>query len=375
MTSSNELRILQFCYGYEGPYLDSARQYASLFRGTPYKVTTVFLTGRSSPSVAAECKCDEVLFMEFSAQSVRGFKLRAIREFRHIAATRDFKLCITHRTKPAYIASMATDLPIISVHHTYGDFRRLSRKMYSSAFKNRLHLLAVSDSIKEDILSCLPGWPEDRIHRLYNRIDVPSVRAALHTRDEARERLGLSADSWVIGHVGRLHPDKNQAALIRGFAAAKPNLPADTQLVICGKGRLEHELRSLAIQLGVSDQVLFTGQIHDAKRLFKAFDVFVLSSDREPFGMVLLEAMAAEVPLICSDAGGCPEVVGDAGKLFTAKDALSLAARLVEVAEMSEEDKIAAASRMRSRVVEKFSDDAARGAFWSLPALMVVQQG
>lgn len=373
MTSSNELRVLQFCYGYEGPYLDSARQYASVFRGTPYKVTTVFLTGRSSPSVAAACECDEVLFMEFASQAVRGFKLKAIREFRRIAASRDFKLCITHRTKPAYIASVATDLPIISIHHTYGDFRRLSRKVYSRAFRERLHLLAVSDSIREDILSSLPSWPAGRIHTLYNRIDVDSVRSALHSRDDARERLGLASDAWVIGHVGRLHPDKNQAALIRGFAAAKPNLPTDSVLVICGKGRLEQELRSLAVQLGVGDKVVFTGQIHDAKRLFKAFDVFVLSSDREPFGMVLLESMAAEVPIICSDGGGCPEVVGDTGKLFTAKDALSLAACLVECAERSNEENEAIARRMRLRVEQKFSDDAARGSFWSLPALMSVQ--
>ncbi len=373
MTSSNELRVLQFCYGYEGPYLDSARQYASLFRGTPYKVTTVFLTGPSSASVASACECEEVLFMEYDSRSVRGLKLKAIRDFKKIAARRDFKLCITHRTKPGYIACVATNLPVISVHHTYGDFRRLSRKMYARACRNRLHLLAVSDSIRDDVVDSLPGWPAERIHTLYNRIDVPSIRSALYSRDEARNRLGLPPGAWAVGHVGRLHPDKNQAALIRGFAAAKPSLPEESVLVICGKGRLEQELRSLALHLGVSDKVLFTGQIHDARRLFKAFDAFVLSSDREPFGMVLLEAMAAEVPVVCSDGGGCPEVIGDSGRLFTAKDALSLAARLVEVSEMSEDDRREAARRMRIRVEHRFSDEAARGHFWSLPGLINVQ--
>lgn len=373
MTSSNELRVLQFCYGYEGPYLDSARQYASLFAGTPYKVTTVFLTGRSNASVASACQCDEVLFMECSRRAVRGFKLKAIREFRKIAATRDFRLCITHRTKPGYIACMATDLPILSVHHTYGDFKRLSRQLYSRAFRHRLHLLAVSESIKADISGSLPGWPEERLHTLYNRIDVSAIKRSLYPREEARDRLGIAHDTWVVGHVGRLHPDKDQATLLRGFAAAKPNLPLKSLLVICGTGRLEHELKSLASQLGIADQVMFTGQVHDARRLFRAFDVFVLSSSREPFGMVLIEAMAAGVPLISSDGGGAPEVVGDCGQQFTAKDALSLAACLVGASEYSPAEMDKVRSAMETRLQQRFSDDAARNRFWSLPALLGVE--
>lgn len=373
MTSSNELRVLQFCYGYEGPYLDSARQYASLFAGTPYKVTTVFLTGRSNAAVASACNCDEVLFMEYSSRAVRGFKLKAIREFRKIAAMRDFRLCITHRTKPGYIACMATELPIISVHHTYGDFKRLSRKLYSRAFRHRLNLLAVSDSIKADILSSIPGWPEERIHTLYNRIDVSAVKLALYSRDEARERLGIAQDAWVVGHVGRLHPDKDQATLMRGFAAAKPNLPLNSVMVMCGTGRLEQELKSLASQLNISDRVIFTGQIHDARRLFKAFDVFVLSSSREPFGMVLLEAMAAGVPLISSDGGGAPEVVDHCGQQFTAKDALSLAASMVTASEYSPTELDELRAGMEQRLQQRFSDDAARNRFWSLPALLGVE--
>ena len=72
MTRSAEPRVLQFCHGYDGPFLDCARQYASPFAGTPYKVTTVFLTGRSDPEVAARCASDEVLFLEYGSRDIRG---------------------------------------------------------------------------------------------------------------------------------------------------------------------------------------------------------------------------------------------------------------------------------------------------------------
>ena len=104
MTRSTERHVLQFCHGYDGPFLDCARQYASLFAGTGYKVTTVFLTGAADPEVAAGCGSDEVLFMEFSSSAIRGLKLKAIREMRKIAASRSFSFCIAHRFKPIYIA-------------------------------------------------------------------------------------------------------------------------------------------------------------------------------------------------------------------------------------------------------------------------------
>ncbi|MGH8373957.1 MAG: glycosyltransferase, partial [Pseudomonas sp.] len=99
MTRSAERHVLQFCHGYDGPFLDCARQYASLFVGTGYRVTTVFLTGVADAEVAAGCASDEVLFMEYSSKAIRGLKLGAIGDLRKIAASRNFSFCIAHRFK------------------------------------------------------------------------------------------------------------------------------------------------------------------------------------------------------------------------------------------------------------------------------------
>ncbi|MBE8598527.1 glycosyltransferase, partial [Pseudomonas sp. MAFF 301451] len=157
MTRSADRHVLQFCHGYYGPFLDCARQYASLFAGSGYKVTTVFLTGVADPQVAAECASDEVLFMEFSSRAVRGLKLGAIRELRKIAASRNFSFCIAHRFKPIYIALLGTRLPVIGVHHAFGDYQRQSRTLFAGFFRKRLSLLGVSDAVRDDMRRCLPG--------------------------------------------------------------------------------------------------------------------------------------------------------------------------------------------------------------------------
>ncbi|MFI8557060.1 glycosyltransferase [Pseudomonas putida] len=367
MTSRSEPRVLQFCHGYDGPFLDCARQYASLFQGSGYKVTTVFLTGAADPQVAAGCASDEVLFLEFSSKAVRGLKLGAIRALRRIAAERNFNFCIAHRFKPIYVALLATRLPVIGVHHAFGDYQRKGRQVFANLFRQRLSLLGVSDAVRDDMRRCLAQWPAERIQTLYNRIDIPALQASLVSRAEARAALGLDTQAWVVGNVGRLHPDKDQATLLHGFAQALPELPTGARLAILGQGRLEDKLKALAMELGIAGQVDFFGQVPDARRYFQAFDVFALSSDHEPFGMVLLEAMVAGVPLLATACGGAREVVEGVGVLFPLGDAAQLAQGLVHMSGLDAEQRQLCAERMLQRLQERFSDHAVREAFWQLP--------
>jgi len=372
MTASADRHVLQFCHGYDGPFLDCARQYASLFAGKGYKVTTVFLTGAADPQVAAGCASDEVLFLQFSSKAVRGLKLGAIREVRRIAATRNFSFCIAHRFKPIYIALLATRLPVIGVHHAFGDYQRRTRQLFANLFARRLSLLGVSDAVRDDMRRCLPKWPAERIQTLYNRIDIDALKAALVPAAQAREALGLDAQAWIVGNVGRLHPDKDQATLLRGFAQALPGLPAGARLALLGEGRLEPKLKALAAELGIAGQVDFLGQVPDARRYFSAFDVFALSSDHEPFGMVLLEAMVAGVPLLATACGGAKEVVEGVGILFPLGDAEHLAQGLQHLAGLDAAQRQACSERMLERLRERFCDAAVAQTFWHLPQVVAL---
>lgn len=370
MTRSAERHVLQFCHGYDGPFLDCARQYASLFAGTGYRVTTVFLTGVADAEVAAGCASDEVLFLEYSSKAIRGLKLGAIGDLRKIAASRNFSFCIAHRFKPIYITLLATGLPVIGVHHAFGDYQRGSRKLFAHLFRKRLSLLGVSDAVRDDMRACLPKWPAGRIQTLYNRIDVEALQTSQLPAAQARETLGLSPNAWIVGNVGRLHPDKDQATLLQGFAAALPGLPVSSQLAILGTGRLEQDLKALARELGIADRVLFLGQVPEARRYFRAFDAFALSSDHEPFGMVLLEAMAAGVPLLATACGGAKEVVEGVGILFPQGDAEQMAQGLLHLAAMDEQQRHQCVELMLDRLRERFSDRAVRDAFWHLPQVI-----
>jgi len=357
--------VLQLCHGYDGPFLDCARQYAVLFQGTAYKVCTVYLTGRPSDAVRQGSASDEVIFLGYRSKDLRGLKLRAIGRLRRILASRNFRLCIAHRFKPIYIALLSTRLPVIGVHHAFGVYQRPMRRWFINRFRSRLLLLGVSNAVRDEMRAHLPSWPAERIETLYNRLDVAAVQAEQVPREEAREFLHLPRNAWVVGNVGRLHPDKDQATLVRGFAQVLPQLPPESLLVIMGTGRLESSLKALARELGVEERVRFLGQVPGGRCYFKAFDVFALTSDHEPFGMVLLEAMAAGVPLICTDCGGGREVVEGIGQLFPLGDSAALARCLLQ-----------ASTGLRSegaqeRLQQRFSDAAARECFYHLKGTLI----
>lgn len=361
------MQVLQICHSYYPPFLDCARQYAALFQGTEHQVVTVYLTGEEDADVARQTASDAVIFLGYSSRQVRGLKLGAILKLKKIIRQHHFAFCIAHRVKPTYIALLASDLPIVSVHHNYNDYTRFSRRWFVNLFKRRVLMLGVSDSVRDDLRRDLKGWPAESIQTLYNRIDVSAVKHELLDKAAARRQLNLPENAWVIGNVGRLHHDKDQATLIKAFHQAQPALPDNSLLVIMGKGPLEAELKGLAASLSITDQVIFPGNVTNARQYFKAFDEFVLTSDREPFGMVLLEAMAAELPIICSDCGGGAEVVRDVGDLFEFGNieqlSQMLSARYQSGYRQENEKSAAGISEKLNRL---FSDEAARKHFFAL---------
>lgn len=353
------MQVLQIAHCYYPPFLDCARQYAALFKGTDVRVTTVYLTGEQNAEVESASESDEVIFLGYESKDVSGLKLGAIRKIRKLASKRHFSFCIAHRAKPTYVALLATSLPVISVRHNFGDFDRLSRRLLVNLFRKRIVLLGVSNAVRDEMRRALPLWSASRIQTLYNRIDIHALQRSLLTRNEARKRLGLPQNAWIVATVGRLHHDKDQATLLKGFAKALPHLPESSLLVIIGKGTLANELQELAYRLGIAEHTIFTGSVTGARQYFKAFDVFALTSDHEPFGMVLLEAMAAELPLICSDCGGGAEIVNGTGHLFPLGDAGALALAIIATSK-----EIKADANLGKRILmDKFSDEAARVSF------------
>ncbi len=348
--------VLQICHTSKPPFADVARQWRVLFDDTPYRVVTVFLCGAEDEEVANLVGGD-VIFMGYQSRDLRGLKRRQIADIRRLHRRYRFRLLIGHRYKPIFIAAHIPRVPLIAVSHGYGVYDGFFRRRFIRRQASRSLLLGVSDAVRDEVRNKLKRFPRDRVQTLYNHVDLDRLRAGQYSRGEARQRLGLPEDGPIVGNVGRLHPHKDQATLIAAYARAAQSRDY-AALAIIGTGTQESALREQARDLGLADQLYLLGWVPDAWRYFRAFDVFALSSRREGFGMVLLEAMAAEVPVVCSRVGGAPEVVGANGRLFPPGDVDALARLLREKVDAQQRD------AALERVARYFSDTAARAEFW-----------
>lgn len=291
-----------------------------------------------APLVVAEGPAFRAKFAELERKGIRvlprstggSFRwhrnLAMIRELRPFFAARRGRVIHTHLDNADYIGRVsawsAGCRTLVSSNHNNEPF-------YAKPYwKGKLRLLdlfnreyiAISDLIRAYLIDAV-GLPAGKITTIHYGIDPPA-RAA--DRAALRASLGLPADAFVIGFVGRLEPQKNVALLLEAARA----LP-EARVAIVGGGSLEADLRARA-QANPPGQVLFTGYRADAADLMPAFDLFCLPSDWEGLGLVLLEAMVRGVPVAGSRAGAIPEILADGrcGLLFPPKDASALTALL-----------------------------------------------
>ena len=155
----------------------------------------------------------------------------------------------------------------------------------------------------------LPGIPEPT--RL-----ADAERAALS------DEIGLDSRRPVVGTIGRLFAWKGHHRLVEAVALLRED-GVDCQVLVVGGGghradrRYEAELKELVSRVGLDSDVFFTGQVPDASRFLSLMDVFVNCSTPEPFGLVILEAMASMTPVVAVTGGGPSEIIepGISGQL------------------------------------------------------------
>jgi len=348
------------------PFLDVARQYASLFKGSDYHLVTVYLTGVASDEVIQQTESDTVLFLENHSKDLKGLKRKQIKQIKQLCQQYNFEFAIGHRYKAIYTLCHINNLPVIGVLHAFSVYDRFMRRFFTMRHQQNLLLLGVSNAIRDDIKKYLPKFPGQQVQTLYNRINISQIQKNQLDGATARKKLGLPNDKYIFANVGRLHPDKDHHTLIKAYSIVANTLP-DSILVIIGKGRLEKELQQLVKQLQLEEQVVFLGVIPNAVNYFRAFDSFVLSSDFEPFGMVLLEAAIAELPIIASNAGGAKEIIQDEQWLFDVGNEDQLAKLMLEIYSLDDKQKQNINEQNMTFLQQNFTDEAARNTFWSLP--------
>lgn len=212
-------------------------------------------------------------------------------------------------------------------------------------------LIAVSDFVARTLVD--GGHDRARVHVVPNAIDVAAWNPR-RDRAETRHELGLPEGAPAVLSVCRLFEAKGPADLIRACARLRDDHP-DLRLLIAGVegvpgGTYGRELEALVSELGVPDTVTFLGWRDDIARLMAAADVYAMPSHDEPFGLVFVEAMAMELPVVAVDNGGTPEVVeqGTSGLLSAPGDIDGLVANLAKlIADPSLRHAMGAAGRRR----------------------------
>ncbi len=170
-------------------------------------------------------------------------------------------------------------------------------------------IVALSDADLDEQVS-LGLAPRGKFTVIMNGIDVENFASCDEKAvADFQGKWGL-AGKVVVGSVGRLSREKGHDIMLKAFAAVRRSFP-QSKLLLVGDGSCMGDLQKLAGDLGVGDEVVFTGGLADVRSALRSMDVFVLPSRYESQGIAAMEAMAAGVPVLASKVGGVPGIIVD----------------------------------------------------------------
>ncbi len=241
------------------------------------------------------------------------------------------------------------NVPVIFTHHTMyeqythyvpGDSPAVKKivSRLATEYSNLCdHVIAPSESIRDILVKRGVTVPVTVIPT-----GVDTQAHAQGDRDSLRHQLKLSADTFIVGHVGRLAPEKNLEFLAAAVADALKTLPK-AHFVVVGSGPSDEAIRSAFNERGIENQLHLAGQRSGDALIvaYRGFDLFAFASKSETQGMVLAEAMASGVPVLAIDAPGAREVVqtGVNGTLLEGEDLEAFAAEIRRFAGLPKQER------------------------------------
>lgn len=326
------------------------------------------LSDRVDPAVAVD-------HFDFTRSSVRnpltfaGSLLSGRRILaRHVAA-HGVEIVQTHLPGANFwglLAQVTGVTQVVATVHNNEEFRygrsdnRLLLALRKAAYRRIVRrcggVVVVSEAVRDSLLAelGLPRAAGDRIEVVTNGVEIPEPPGP-EGRRRARARLGVAEDTPLVLAAGRLSEQKNFADLVRvGARLAAAEVPH--RLVIAGEGELGPELARQVAELGLDGTIDLPGVVPGLDRLCAGADLFAMTSRWEGLPLVLLEAMAAGLPVVAYDIPGVREVVvpEETGILVPLGDAEALAAAMAGLLAAPERRRRMGA-RARARVAAEFS--------------------
>jgi len=248
-----------------------------------------------------------------------GLDLGLVRVIRKTIRQTEADIVHCHQYTPwvyGWLGSLGTDAKVVFTEH--GRFHP-DRYRYKAMLFNPLMawmtggVIAISYATRK-ALARYEFVPASKIQVIYNGIS--GLKRDNEAVSTVRRELEIPEGDRIIGTVARLDPVKNQSMMLRAFAQVVSQHP-DCWLLMVGDGPSRQNLEHLAITLGITDRVIFTGFRPEPADYLSAMDIFLLTSHTEGTSMTLLEAMSLDIPAITTAVGGNPEIVknGETGIL------------------------------------------------------------
>jgi len=260
------------------------------------------------------------IFIPLKTKSILSAEIfKSLRVLKNYFKKEELDLIHTHtRTASVlgYWLSKKLNIPQIStVHGIYKN--RLSRKLFPFVGRKAI---AVSDQTTHRLTSWLK-IPAIKINTIYNGVDCKNFSSYSQTKEQAREQLGLPEKSFILGNISRLEKIKGQELLIEGLNVLRPKMP-ELRLLLVGEGSYKRELEAKISSYGLSDHAIFISGVKDIRPALRCMDIFCFTPREEPFGLVLLEAMAMEIAIIASSVSQITQILnnGDCGILIPPLD-------------------------------------------------------
>lgn len=238
--------------------------------------------------------------------------------------------------------------------------RTRARRFAFSLVEDRIsYVIAVSRGAGEDFLKST-GFPRKRLRIIPNGLD-PSPFDLPLSQAEARRLFSLPEDGFLFGMVARFRKVKDHPGLLRAFSAVQGKMPR-AYLVLVGDGPEEGRIRELSHTLGLNDKVIFLGRLEPGEipKVLKAFDVFVHPTFREGMPAAVLEAMAAGLPVIATEAEGITDIFDTPrkfGRLLSCGDQEALAESLLAFYRLPPAKLKALGQEARRRLEEEFTHE------------------
>ena len=231
------------------------------------------------------------------------------------------------------IAARKCKIPVVATHHNWIRGHWVSNAFqYLDAFllTRCKHITAVSNDVSQMMTKL--KIPRKKISIVPNGIDLSPFRHAQSKQQDSsalKKQLNLPINAPIVGIFGRLTAAKGHYYFLQAAKQLQTRCP-DVHYLIVGDGELREELQQLSRDLGLTKQITFAGFRDNVIDFYPLLDILVLSSLTEGTPMVLLEAMAMNIPIIATRVGGVKDILTDGhnGILLQAKDSTSLAQAL-----------------------------------------------